>query len=477
MPAEDAHITCMRCLGLDHARWAVEDPLSCVSCEVLGERLCVARLERMKALTSQRPADDRLPPSGTVRRRQSSPPAALGAPPAKRRTEEELDHLERRAADLREAVSALEEEGDDSLSLHAPDDLDVGDSASVLLQRYERARSAAPSTAGSVAPSNAGSAASEGPPVVTEATCALLAKVAVSLGLKWEEPASDKLLIPTCPQFAVAFREYWTRMQGRFRPSRDTRPWTLIADQEPLGINRYPTMDDMVAAMILPDKEIIGKVPQLKPGPERLSDQLLSSTFSVLSSMARLTNAAMLLSSYLARLIPTLPGGSQDLVDEAMEVSRLLGLLQTDLARANGQAVASVVSSRRHLWLSQSKLPLPVQKTFMGLPLTPGATFGPGVDAILQQTAKLRKDRETLQQFMATSRPRPAHQTTWQPRYRLPPGLQQRLGPPPPPPSQPPRQRYGNQGNVNQQRRQRRGGPPPGRGRPAAKKGGPQQSS
>ncbi|KAJ8370060.1 hypothetical protein SKAU_G00100880 [Synaphobranchus kaupii] len=248
----------------------------------------------------------------TVRRRQGSLPAALGAPPAKRGMGEELDHLERRAADLREAVSALEEGDDDSLSLHAPDDLEFGDSASVLHQRYERAIAAAPSSAGSVAPSNACSAPSEGPPLVTEATCALLAKVTVSLGLRWEEPASDKLVIPTYPQFTVAFREYWTRMQGRFRPSRDTRPWTLMAEQEPLGINGYPTMDDMVAAMILPDKEIIGK--------------------------------------------------------------------------------EEVTTSSTRQW-----------------------TFGPGVDTILQQTAKLRKDRETLQQFMATSRPRPAPKQTWQP--------------------------------------------------------------
>ncbi len=143
----------------------------------------------------------------------------------------------------------------------------------------------------------------------------------------------------------------------------------------------------------------------------------------------------MLLSSYLAHLIPALSGGSQDLVIEAVEVSRLLGLLQMDLAQANGQAMASVVSLRRHLWLSQTKLPLPVQRTFMGLPLMPGITFGPGVDAILQQTAKLHKDREMLQQFMDTSHLRPAPKKPWQPKLGLSPCLQQYLGPPPPPPN------------------------------------------
>ncbi|KAJ8367185.1 hypothetical protein AAFF_G00324480 [Aldrovandia affinis] len=100
-----------------------------------------------------------------------------------------------------------------------------------------------------------------------------------------------------CLQLAVVCRRACLWQQGRFHPFRETRPWTFMAEQDPLGINAYPAMDNMVAVMILPDKEIIGKVSRLKPGPERLSDQLLSSSFSVLSSIARLMNVAMLLSS------------------------------------------------------------------------------------------------------------------------------------------------------------------------------------
>ncbi|KAJ8349855.1 hypothetical protein SKAU_G00249850 [Synaphobranchus kaupii] len=105
--------------------------------------------------------------------------------------------------------------------------------------------------------------------------------------------------------------------------------------------------------------------------------------------------------AYLAKLIPHLPDGNEDQLREATEVSKLLTLLQSDIARANGKAKASVVVSCRHHTLSQSKLPLSVQKTFLELPLTPGMTFDPGVDSLLQQTAKLRKDRAALQEFMA----------------------------------------------------------------------------
>lgn len=87
-----------------------------------------------------------------------------------------------------------------------------------------------------------------------------------------------------------------------------------------------------------------------------------------------------------------------------MEVFRPLGLLQSELVWANGQAVASVVSSRRHLWVSQSKnLPCHVRKAFCELPFTPGITFGRGVDDILRQTESLRLVRS----FFSTASPGP----------------------------------------------------------------------
>ena len=179
----------------------------------------------------------------------------------------------------------------------------------------------------------------------------------------------------------------------------------------------------------------------------------------------------MLLQSYLATLIPALAEGSEGLHQEALEVSKLLGMLQGELARGNGMAVASVVSSRRHLWLSQSKLPTPVQKTFLDLPYSPGLTFGPGVGTILEQTVKLRKDRETLQQFMATTRSRPARSST------SAPASQQRSGNPPQVQPTVTFQGFGGRGKGGQRGRQQRKGPSRGRGKSAAAKAAPAQQS
>jgi hypothetical protein len=100
----------------------------------------------------------------------------------------------------------------------------------------------------------------------------------------------------------------------------------------------------------------------------------------------------MLLQAYLQTLLPRLQEGTEELLQEAMEVSRLLSLLQRDVARANGRAMAQVVTSQHHLCLAQSRLPAAVQSTFATLPITPGLMFGPWVDDFLEQTDKVRRD-------------------------------------------------------------------------------------
>ena len=152
--------------------------------------------------------------------------------------------------------------------------------------------------------------------------------------------------------------------------------------------------------MVLPDKDIIGKTPRLKTGPPRTVDDDLKTVYTSLTVMGRLSNAVMLLHAYLQSLLPQVTGEEGPLTQEVNLVSGLIRQLQGDMAQANGKALAQVVTTRRHLWLSQTNLPAAMQTTFADLPMTPGITFGPGVDEILRQTDQVRKDRETLRHFM-----------------------------------------------------------------------------
>lgn len=148
-----------------------------------------------------------------------------------------------------------------------------------------------------------------------------------------------------------------------------------------------------------------------------------------LTILARLLNAATLLQTYQDLLISRVSADfDQSLVDEMTQVSSLLTHLHIEIARATGKSLAGVILSRRQLWLSQTKMPQSVQKPFLDLPVTAGHIFGPGVDAILEQTTKLRKDRETLQTFMGPPAPRVSAQSQWQPRSQFPPTVAGRSG-------------------------------------------------
>lgn len=157
---------------------------------------------------------------------------------------------------------------------------------------------------------------SEDPLTAAESMRLLLERVRVALDLDRTDPDDAQIEIPMCPRFATAFRESRSRL-GEIEPRAPFRPTS-------------------------PD--------------ERAADQHSNRTFNVLASVARLNNAAMLLSSYLEQLIPNLRGNGQGWTDVAVEVSGLLGLLQSELVRANGRAVASVVNLRSWLLLARCSL-------------------------------------------------------------------------------------------------------------------------
>lgn len=102
--------------------------------------------------------------------------------------------------------------------------------------------------------------------------------------------------------------------------------------------------------------------------PPRVFDVGLKATYGSLCCLGHLTNAAMLLQAYLQTLYPRLQGGTEELLRKAMEVARLLCLLQRDVARSNGRAMVQVCTSRRHLWLAQSRL---LSRAHLPLTLSP----------------------------------------------------------------------------------------------------------
>ena len=336
----------------------------------------MARLGAMRAWVAQALAPTEghrpLPPSGVVSRRHNAPSHSSGG-----RSEQAWSQ------------QGDADQADDVLSVTASDGLLLGDDAGSVSRRS--GQSAEPSEGYSDRPDVA--------PAMSKAVQDLLQRVTVALGIAREgaqEGASHSPpVVPIFGAFKEAILEGWADKKGRFHFTPDSGPWAFMAEPDSLGLRQYPTMDSMMAAMVLPDKDIIGKTPRLKAGPPRTVDDDLKTVYTSLTVMGRLSNAVMLLNAYLQSLLPQVTGEEGPLTQEVNLVSGLIRQLQGDMAQANGKALAQTVTTRRHLWLSQTNLPAAMQTTFADLPMTPGITFGPGVDEILRQTDQVRKD-ETL---------------------------------------------------------------------------------
>jgi hypothetical protein len=90
----------------------------------------------------------------------------------------------------------------------------------------------------------------------------------------------------------------------------------------------------------------------------------------------------MLLQAYLQTLLFRLQKGTEELLLEAMGCLACFSCSTEHSAMSGWHNPVCHLLSRAHL------------------PITPGLMFGPGVDDILEQTDKVRRDRETLRRCM-----------------------------------------------------------------------------
>jgi hypothetical protein len=103
---------------------------------------------------------------------------------------------------------------------------------------------------GATRPSEAGSGASS-PPVALEVMSNLLTRVATALDIKLVD-SDDSPSVPISAEFREALQESWASARGCFQLTAETGPWSYVAGAESLGFWEYPTMDNMIAAMVLP---------------------------------------------------------------------------------------------------------------------------------------------------------------------------------------------------------------------------------
>ncbi|MGH0144223.1 UNVERIFIED_CONTAM: hypothetical protein FKN15_002638 [Acipenser sinensis] len=115
---------------------------------------------------------------------------------------------------------------------------------------------------------------------------------------------------------------------------------------------------------------------------------------------------------------------SSTITDAALDELHLISRNLLRLSKLSGQAIgrnlAALVAAHRQLWLSQARVLDGDKTVLLDAPITPGHTFGPAVDKMLQQSQHARESTRVLLCLLPNRPPpprRPAAQ--WHPRPQL----------------------------------------------------------
>ncbi|MGH0170665.1 UNVERIFIED_CONTAM: hypothetical protein FKN15_059652 [Acipenser sinensis] len=156
------------------------------------------------------------------------------------------------------------------------------------------------------------------------------------------------------------------------------------------GLASFPLVDAAVAALVkTPTLSGLTKDPACPNKQCRIIEVHLKKEYSVATEAVRLSNVANLLTVYQAALIKELPEcPSVALRAKLGTVNQLLVKLAQLNAWAQGRSIASLVVARRQLCLSQARVQELDKAPLLDAPITPGHTFGPAVEEMLQRSAK-----------------------------------------------------------------------------------------
>ncbi|MGH0145788.1 UNVERIFIED_CONTAM: hypothetical protein FKN15_006239 [Acipenser sinensis] len=255
---------------------------------------------------------------------------------------------------------------------------------------------------------------------VDDSLWSLVERATRHLGLEWpatEEPrhslfesplaqGQQSRTLPAFPDFVKEVQSTWGTPASAPAISRKAAAFTMqgaseagLASFPPVGaafaaLVKSPTLSGLVKDPTCPNKQCRITEVHLKRG---ITEVHLKKGYSAATEAVRLSNLASLLSVYQAALIKALPNyPSVSLRAELGLIAQLLVKLAQLNARAQGRSIASLVVARRQLWLSQARVQEHDKAPLLDAPITPGHTFGPAVEEMLQRSAKAKEASQQL---------------------------------------------------------------------------------
>ncbi|MGH0137256.1 UNVERIFIED_CONTAM: hypothetical protein FKN15_013257 [Acipenser sinensis] len=232
-------------------------------------------------------------------------------------------------------------------------------------------------------------------------------------------------ILPAFPDFIKEVQSTWGAPASTPATSRKAAAFNMHGASE-AGLASFPPVGAAFAALVkAPTLSGLAKDPSCPNRQCRITEAHLKKGYAAATEAVRLSNVASLLTVfYQATLLRDLPEcPSAALRTELGTIAQLLVKLAQLNARAQGRSIASLVVARRQLWLSQARVQEPDKVPLLDAPISPGHTFGPAVEEMLQRSVKAREASQQLAKMWPSKpfQPRRPQERQWR---RAPPQQQ-----------------------------------------------------
>lgn len=405
----DHHDACPVCLGILHARRALNDPQACAFCRQLRistlERRVkfVERILGQAATAAQDPllSDSSEPLLGSEGDLEGSGGTVVSwADQMEEISELELAAPQQLAAPLAQTIDATEDEIFDlGLDEHGfSEDEDQPD-----LQATQAI-----------------------PPVETDNTFfALYRRAAQKLDVEWpptppaqkptrfsgfflpQTPSAAKPRLPLFPDFVTELTASWNKPLSTRASMPGYAPFLEHEGADKAGLLNPPPMESSLAAYLAPAQNYGVAGPTTLPSKHcRFSYAQLEKCYRSQATTARAMSSVSMLQTYqaicLAELASLLPEGSAltELLNEIRVATDHSLRMSRCAALSLGRGMGTTVVAQRHLWLTLTDMPDRDRASYLDEPVSPEGLFGQSLDAMQTSFDLRKKQAEALQNVL-----------------------------------------------------------------------------
>lgn len=443
--SKDTHQVCSECLGLEHARAALDYPGSCGHCARFTAKSLRRRLARQVSLSGRDPAlndpattADQLgavDPATAAHQLGATEPATaahqLGA--AEPAT---VAHQRGAAAQPDPGPSAwgsvldLQHSLEDELVLDYEDEGSFGDEYLVSEDDEDDSSFVPPGqVASSPLTTQARDSSEAAQPQLSSDLHDVCQRAAERLDIPWppvvaEAPRSryEGKKLPQAKRAARQLLPVFPELLDEVSVSWKDRPFSSknpifgassldFLEMERLGMARMPPMEPMVAAHLHPKLSATSTRSPAHPSKsDRFQSTLTERAYKAAALSVRALNVTSMLTAYQAELCEDMSDVPNPAIwDDITTVSDICLRVQRCAVQAVGKCMAMLVLQERARWLNLTNLSDKEREDILDMPVVPEGIFGSALASMQQRCEAKKRDDEALQ--LCLPRKVPATQT------------------------------------------------------------------